>query len=97
MGYPIAFLDRQYVLRTLYQHLEDKSKVQLEKRVSTVEHVDTGVIVHCEDGSEYAGDIVAGADGIHSRVRSEMRRYVDSRGPPSVMDKDKASKLTLSI
>ena len=57
-----------------------------------VDHSSTGVTVHCTDGSHFAGDIVAGADGIHSTTRYEMWRHADNRGSSSMLANDKTGK-----
>jgi 2-polyprenyl-6-methoxyphenol hydroxylase-like FAD-dependent oxidoreductase len=59
-GYGFAFLDRQLILRILYNHLFDKSKVHLNAEVKHVEHSKDGVTVHCTDGRSYSGDVLAG-------------------------------------
>jgi FAD dependent monooxygenase len=41
------------------------------------------VKVRCADGTEFVGDIVVGADGIHSRVRQEMQRLLEENNPGS--------------
>lgn len=69
MGYPLAFLQRRDLLKVLSDRIPDSSKIHTSKKVSKVDHEDSGVVVHCEDGSQYAGDIVVGADGIHSAVK----------------------------
>ena len=74
-GYPIAFMDRQTVLQTLYNKIQDKSKILTGKRVKAIDSSDPTVVkVITTDGSIYSGDIVVGADGIHSTVRQEMAR-----------------------
>lgn len=80
-GYPIAFLDRQMVLQVLYDNIRDKSKVFTNKRVERVVMNHDGVTVKTEDGSSYSGDILIGADGIHSAVRGEMWRIANERSP----------------
>lgn len=71
-------MDRQFLLQTLYDNLRDKSKVLLNKRVSRVEQGYDGVTVYCRDGTSHKGDVVIGADGIHSVVRGEMWRHVNA-------------------
>lgn len=71
-------MDRQFLLQTLYDNLSDKSKVLLNKRVSRVEQDHNGVTVYCRDGSSYKGDVVVGADGVHSVVRGEMWRHMSA-------------------
>ncbi|KAH8703854.1 FAD-binding domain-containing protein [Talaromyces proteolyticus] len=80
-GYPITFLDRQMVLQVLYDNIKDKKKVLTKKRVKEVELFDDGVTVQTSDGSFYSGDILIGADGIHSTVRGEMWRIANKESP----------------
>ncbi|OBT70177.1 hypothetical protein VE03_00332 [Pseudogymnoascus sp. 23342-1-I1] len=80
-GYPLSFLQRRDLLKVLYDHTPDKSKVHTSKRVCKVDHQDSGVVVHCEDGSKYSGDIIVGADGIHSTVRTLMRQHIELSSP----------------
>ncbi|KAH0846650.1 hypothetical protein AYO21_08051 [Fonsecaea monophora] len=80
-GYPIIFLDRQMVLRVLYENIRDKSKILTNKRVRDVEVSDDGVAVTTTDNSVYRGDILVGADGIHSQVRNEMWRIANKSSP----------------
>ncbi|KAI9037688.1 FAD-dependent oxidoreductase [Aspergillus affinis] len=71
-GYPVSFLERQRVLKILYDRFPDKTKIHTIKKVTSVDQLPDGVRVHCEDGSRFAGEIVAGADGVHSKIRREM-------------------------
>lgn len=84
--------ERQKFLWSMYDQLKDKSKIHLAKRVLSVQHGTDSVTVVCTDGSKFVGDIVIGADGIHSQTRQEMQRYADETGPPGMMDKDKNGK-----
>lgn len=90
-GYASAFLEREKVLQVLYDNLDDKSKILVSQRCSSIAHSEDSVAVKCEDGKEYAGDVVVGTDGVHSFVRSEMRRYADAK-MAELMKKDKKSK-----
>jgi 2-polyprenyl-6-methoxyphenol hydroxylase-like FAD-dependent oxidoreductase len=76
-GYPFAFSDRQNILQVLYDNLKDKSKILLGKNLTTVRQRTSGVTVICDDGTSYLGDILAGADGVNSKARSEMWRLAD--------------------
>jgi 2-polyprenyl-6-methoxyphenol hydroxylase-like FAD-dependent oxidoreductase len=75
------FLDRQMVLQALYDHIQDKSKVILSKRVERIDPIEGGVIVRTKDGSSYTGDIAIGADGMHSATRNEMWRIANAVQP----------------
>lgn len=78
IGYPQIFIDRQTVLEVLFDSLKHKERVFTNKRVECVEHGENNVTVRTKDGSKYTGDIIIGADGIHSNVRKEMWRIAHS-------------------
>ncbi|TVY17126.1 FAD-dependent monooxygenase andE [Lachnellula arida] len=80
-GYAIAFLDRQMVLKVLYENIKDKTKILTKKQVKRVEVTDSGVVVTTSDKSSYKGDILVGADGINSSVREEMWRIANEMSP----------------
>ncbi|KAI0202487.1 hypothetical protein F4808DRAFT_459082 [Astrocystis sublimbata] len=88
-GYPVAFLERRQVLQILYEHCADQSKILTGKRVVGVDHLDHGVKVRCEDGSEFAGDMVAGADGVHSQIREAMWDHGETNNGLKYVKKDK--------
>lgn len=79
------------VLQILYDHLHDQSKVQPGKRVAHIDHSQSGVKVVCQDGSQFEGDIVVGADGVSSKVRQEMWRIADDTEPGSIPARDKTA------
>jgi len=64
----------------------------VNKRVVEVVHGVESVLVKCADGTVYEGDIVIGADGIHSRVRMEMQRIAHNTSP-GLMECDKTGML----
>ncbi|KAI4716833.1 FAD/NAD(P)-binding domain-containing protein [Aureobasidium sp. EXF-10727] len=89
-GYAFAFSDRQDILKVLYDNLKDKSKILLCKNLTTVRQHESGVTVVCDDGTSFVGDILAGADGVNSKARSEMWRLADEVDP-ELVKKDKTS------
>lgn len=91
-GYEPVFVDRQMSIEVLYDHLKDKSKVLVDKRVVEVKPLATGVQVTTKDGSTYTGDILVGADGIHSTVRNEMWRLGDELSPGYFPKSDQTSQ-----
>ncbi|GME48263.1 FAD binding domain containing protein [Neofusicoccum parvum] len=93
-GYPIIFVDRQAVLQILYDNLKDKSKVMLNKHVTTVAQRASGVQVTLRDGSSYVGDILVGADGVHSTVRKEMWRIAESTRPGYIPKSEMTAAVT---
>lgn len=85
----MAFLTRRNLLKVLYNTIKDKSKVLTSKRVLDVVHSESGVTVTCKDGSSYEGDIVVGADGIHSTIRVLMQDRIELNRPGTAKkDKD---------
>lgn len=69
------------VLQVLYDNIKDKTKILTGKRVQSVDMKEDKVVVKTEDGSLYTGDILVGADGVHSQVRSEMWRLANEQSP----------------
>ncbi|KAF5652001.1 hydroxylase [Fusarium sp. NRRL 25303] len=83
--YPMVFLDRQMLLKVLYNSIRNKTKVLTNKRVVRTELVNGGVRAVTSDGTIISGDILVGADGVHSRVRSEMWKLA-ARLSPGLFD-----------
>ncbi|PWY96454.1 monooxygenase [Aspergillus sclerotioniger CBS 115572] len=93
-GYPVVFLDRQVLLQTLYKHLgPHQSLVHLNKKAVRVDHHPTHVSVHCTDGSLYEGDVVVGADGVHSKVRQELWRYLETLSLQNEVSRDRSTMI----
>lgn len=92
-AYPTSFLEREKVLRILYENLADKSKIKVSKRISQIDHNAEEVIVICEDGTAVSGDVLVGCDGVHSKVRHEMWRVAQSHEPNAFDPKDKESMM----
>ena len=88
----MSFLDRQQLLQAMASCIFHPEKIHLRKRVIQVDHMDERVIVHCSDGSQYEGDIIVGADGVHSLIRQEMWRASEAVQPGFVSEKEKTSK-----
>lgn len=80
-GYPIAFLDRRMLIQILYDKIEDKSKVFTSERVVATENAPSHVTVTTQTGNSYTGDIIVGADGIHSTVRKQMWQEAQRTDP----------------
>jgi len=77
IGYPQTFIDRKIVLELLFDSLKHKDRVLTGKRVQCVKHGKDSVTVTTRDGSEYTGDILIGADGVHSTIRQQMWQIAD--------------------
>ncbi|KAF4126264.1 2-polyprenyl-6-methoxyphenol hydroxylase [Geosmithia morbida] len=81
ISYPSVFIDRQMLLQILYGNIKHKDRILTDKRVSHVDLMQNGVRARTEDGSIYEGDIIVGADGIHSVIRDEMWRLGKEQSP----------------
>lgn len=80
------------LLQILFDNIQSKDRVMTRKRVVRVETAENHVRVHTQDGCTYTGDIVVGADGVHSAVRKEMwRNGVESDLGSFRPDEDKGS------
>ncbi|KAM4067154.1 FAD binding domain-containing protein [Hirsutella rhossiliensis] len=94
-GYPIAFLERRKLLEILYDALPDKAEARVNKTVSSIDQQTgdgkSGVRVRTLDGDVYEGDMVVGADGVHSRTRSEMWRLSSSSGLAEISASERSS------
>ncbi|KAL2075500.1 hypothetical protein VTL71DRAFT_443 [Oculimacula yallundae] len=80
-GYPSSFVRRSHLLKVLSDNIPDKSKIHLSKKVTKIDHTESEVVVHCQDGSSFSGEIVVGADGVHSTVKSMMQDHIDKVSP----------------
>ncbi|KAJ5817131.1 hypothetical protein N7447_009364 [Penicillium robsamsonii] len=69
---PIIFVERCKALEVLHNHVRDKSKLHARTAVVGYEETAQGVTVTAENGEQYHGHILIGADGIHSKVRKLM-------------------------
>ncbi|OCT53944.1 FAD binding monooxygenase [Cladophialophora carrionii] len=91
LGYPIYFCDRHLLLATLYDNIKDKRNLLLNKRVSRIDHKHKTATVQCKDGTTYTGDVIVGADGVHSIVRQEMFRHLEVNEPHLLDPSDKTA------
>lgn len=96
LGYTITFLERERLLKTLYDRLLDKSKVLVSKDVKNIEQNEKEAVVYCKDGSKFTGDVIAGADGIRSSIRAEMRRCIGKEGNVEDLEALKRDERSLS-
>nr|ART35001.1 putative monooxygenase [Fusarium aywerte] len=93
-GYDTRTLDRQVFLRELYELLPDKSKVHERARVEEINEVNSMAHVVLADGREFTGDLVVGADGVHSKVREIMWDKANAAHPGLITVEEKRAMVT---
>lgn len=71
-GYGFFVIERRALLSVLLRNA--LAKVGLGKKVVRIDSGKSRVTAHCADGTFYTGDVVVGADGIHSVTHGEMYR-----------------------
>ncbi|KAL4778878.1 hypothetical protein BJX76DRAFT_352253 [Aspergillus varians] len=71
-GYPVNVITRQKMLQVLYDGLGAGDDVCGAKEVMSICYETAGVAVRTTDGEVHRGDLVVGADGVHSIARLEM-------------------------
>lgn len=72
------------LIEVLYEKIQDKSKVITSERVQSIENGTSSVTVTTTTGQTYIGNIVVGADGIHSKVRQEMWKAAEKVDPACI-------------
>ncbi|KAG0094405.1 hypothetical protein BGZ93_007252 [Podila epicladia] len=79
LGYPHSIVARPDLYDLLWRHVP-KECVFLEKKVVNFDDDAEGVLLRCADGTSYQGDILIGADGAYSAVRSHMYKMLKTKG-----------------
>jgi 2-polyprenyl-6-methoxyphenol hydroxylase-like FAD-dependent oxidoreductase len=79
----------------MYHHFPAKEKILTSKRCINIESNANSVKVTTADGSVYNGDIVIGADGVHSTVRKSMWNLMEQKNPGSSKASKEGSSLSI--
>ncbi|KAL4998080.1 hypothetical protein BDV10DRAFT_194725 [Aspergillus recurvatus] len=93
IGYPFTALTRRNLLYALFTSLEGRSKVKVGTKVVEINRGTASagqLTVTTDNGENYTGDIVVGADGVHGITLPEMWRLADSPAS-SALTKDKSN------
>lgn len=81
------------LLQVLFDNVQQKDRLLTNKRIERIEMEENGPVrVYAQDGSVYQGDIVVGADGVHSTVRREMWRIANESCPGTFAPDEEACK-----
>lgn len=89
----MTFLERRKLLQILHDCLSQPARVLVNKKVVALDARDGAVTtVLVQDGSAYTGELVVGADGVHSRVREEMWRLAEEQNPGFITTRERNSK-----
>ncbi|SPB42557.1 unnamed protein product [Aspergillus niger] len=73
--YPVLVISRRALLGILYTRLQS-SRLFFNRRVVRIVSSADNVTVHSADGTSVSGDLVVGADGVHSTVRKQMWHHI---------------------
>nr|CCH26290.1 putative FAD-dependent monooxygenase [Botrytis cinerea] len=84
IGYPVAFIERRKLLPIMVRRIQRTECVRTSARVASIEESDDHVTVTTTDGLSLTADIVVGADG----VRSTVRTHIDSKLPGALTADD---------
>lgn len=73
-GYTTLALERRLFLKTLYDTLEHKERIHERSRIHNIIEGYGASKVVLQDRTEYEGDLIVGADDVHSLCRELMWR-----------------------
>ncbi|CRG87305.1 FAD binding domain protein [Talaromyces islandicus] len=90
-GYPVVSIARSDLLRVLSTSLQGDERIKLGVTVTVIDQPQPNgpLSVTTSDGTKYTGDIVVGADGVHSMTRAEMWRMANLQRPGLITEQDK--------
>ncbi|KAF9405918.1 hypothetical protein BGZ94_003333 [Podila epigama] len=78
-NYKEYLVSRADLYKVLWQHVPAE-QIHLSKKIVDFEQNESGVTVRCSDGTTYHGDILVGADGAYSAVRSHLYKELKEKG-----------------
>lgn len=70
-------MERCKALEALHSHVMDKSKLHSNSAIISYEESDEEVTVTLNSGTKHRGNLLIGADGVHSKVRDLMADKID--------------------
>lgn len=90
-GSSLLVLERREFLQILYDQLPDKSYIKTSSGVKGFKEITGGVEVTLVNGDVERGDIVLGADGVYSMVRSVMWEQANKATPGLITVQEKTT------
>lgn len=81
-----TFMERRFMLSCIYNQVEDKSRTRAQTGVASYTETEDGVEVVTDKGETIRGDVLIGADGIHSTIRSLMADHIASTDPEAAKE-----------
>ncbi|KAJ9205744.1 hypothetical protein DTO021D3_1334 [Paecilomyces variotii] len=82
LHWPIVFLERRILLKAIYNRIQNQSKIHSHAAVIEYDQDADGVVVTTSAGVSCRGDILVGADGIHSHIRTLMSKHTRETKEP---------------
>jgi 2-polyprenyl-6-methoxyphenol hydroxylase-like FAD-dependent oxidoreductase len=83
LGRWTTFMERKFWLQYLYNQIQDKSRIRPNCRVVSYTESEHGVEVTTDQGDILTGDVLIGADGIHSSVRRLLADKMEPTDDPA--------------
>ncbi|KAG0003201.1 hypothetical protein BGZ79_001423 [Entomortierella chlamydospora] len=86
-GYDYQIFSRLDLYDVLLAHIPSE-RLHLNKKVTSIAQGNEGVMIRCNDGTTYHGDILVGADGTNSGVRQSLYKMLQAENllPESDME-----------
>lgn len=82
----MIFMQRKFLLQQLYESISDKTKVKARTGLLSYTEDDDGITVVTDTGESIRGNILIGADGIHSAVRRMMAQAYEKESADIAKD-----------
>ncbi|KAK4243384.1 hypothetical protein C7999DRAFT_36293 [Corynascus novoguineensis] len=84
-------VERTDILRILYENLADKSLVKTRVKITDIKQFPDRVEVLLEDGTVEIGDMIIGADGVHTTTRDYMWAHAAKVSPGLITAAERTS------
>ncbi|KAI0005662.1 FAD/NAD(P)-binding domain-containing protein [Xylariaceae sp. FL0662B] len=89
-----TFMERDFWLKCIYNQIQDKSRIHANCGVTSFVETADGVEVTTDKGEVIKGDILIGADGIHSTVRRLLADKIESTDAATAREMREGFKAT---